>query len=584
MAGITKKRADEKVKKFALECEYTYFNIKVYYEQIYRFYHGNTDIVSDYLQKAKSITDTLTGQAKVLSDEKRRELKKQRDSIFDEKDAVLKKVCADEGLFEQFFDRVKSIDSDLYFVAAIIHDKDVFVEDFWTVEPETDHIHIVFAGTLYPSGQRRRVKVADALEMLGIRFDKEADMSMCDNHAVEVCKDLTTSVKYLTHETPNSIADGKYSYDREAVVTNNRAMYDSMMHEIKATSEKFKLTAEQAVAYAPSFRASGKKLLSFREAFKEAGFSDWMWDLLPSKHSVSSVLEHAYKEGVQAAIGTEVDRICIYIYGCAEIGKTTAVEKLCNVLGIDRSQIFSCVEGTGKYDDLTPQHEVLLADDVSLSSILKIADDRVCQLNQRCKGKSVWAGHFVIATSNTTPEDMFHKWVTDSHGKVLKDKNDNPLISDKWEGRTSRFAFVHADEDGNLTLTKPYRRGTRSDKAIERNNLIRSMIEAMQESTREYCQNDSLTDSELLHYDNREVALYCRDCGFDECSYIIEHRGEYDNLASYVEGATIFLHFTIPHSFYDDCYQLVTDDGLDATDLLYNEMFFTTLVSSEDKY
>lgn len=510
MSGISKKKAEEMAKKCAYECEYTYINIKAYLENLYRYYHGNVDIVADKLASIKALSNTLIEQKNVLTDSKKAEIIAQKKALLDEKDNILKQACAEEGLVEQLFDRIKDIDNEFYFVAGIIHDKDVFVEDFWTIAPETDHIHIVFAGTLSPSGQRRRVKVAEALDMLGLAYDKDADMNALSGGAIQVCRDLIISVKYLTHETPASITDGKYQYDREEVVTNNRSEYDTFMGFIKGTSEKCRLTAEQAVAYAPEFTKYGSQLLSFRDAFKKSGFSDWMWRWLDAKPSIRKVLESAYLEGIQSVIGTDVERVCIYIYGTSEIGKTTAVERLCTVLGLDRSQIFSCVEGTGKYDDLTAQHEVLLADDVSLESVLKIADERVCQLNQRCKGKSVWAGHFVIATSNIEPEEMFHKWKTDKSGNILVDRFGKPRVHEKWEGRTSRFAFVKADENGDLTITKPYERGTRTDKAMERNKIIRAMVKAMQESTREYCRNARLTEDELNTYPTRDLALLAR--------------------------------------------------------------------------
>lgn len=486
-------------------------NFKVYYEQLYRYVHGNLDIVSSELKQVKDISDNIKNQGKALSDTQVSELKKKRNGLLKEKDAKLKAACLQEGILEKFFSAVQNVDKDLYFVAAILHDKDVFIEDFWTTEPETDHIHIVVLGTLMPSGQRRTFVIKDVLEMLRISFDKEADKGILDFGAIEVCKYIEESVKYLTHGTPASEIDGKYPYDHDEVKTNDREQYTDFINSVKQASAKARLKAEDAIAYVPLFRKAGLELMSFRDAFRFAGLSDWLWYYCLGKNSIMNVFKAAYEEGLDATIANNhVDRICLYIYGAHEIGKTTAVQRLCETLGISKDQIFIAADGYGKYDGLTPQHEVLLADDVSLQNMLTLADERVAKLSQRNKGYSVFAGSFVIATSNVKPEEFFHKNKEDKHGNVLVDKNGVPRVSELYEARISRFAIIKANDDGTLTFERPITRGTRNNSAFEKKAIVKKLIDCMQSSTKEYCSNDSMSVDDILKYPSYDIAQLCK--------------------------------------------------------------------------
>lgn len=514
-------------------------NIKVYYDQLYRFVHGNLDIVSDDLKQIKAISDNIINQANVLSDAKKSELKKEKDALHQRKVATLKAACLQEGILADFFKAVQNVDSDIYFVAAILHDKDVFVKDFWTTEPEDDHIHIVFHGAPYKNGRLRTFIVRKALEMLRISFDPEMDKSILDYGAIEVCKYIVDSVKYITHSTPASEIDGKYPYDDTEVVTNNREKYDEYVNSVDHASEKARLTAEKAIAYVPSFREAGLKLMSFRDAFRFAGLSDWLWYYCQGKKAIMQVFETAYEEGVDATIAQKkVDRICLFIYGSHEIGKTTAVEHLCRTLGIPREQIFTTAEGYGKYDGLTPQHEVLLADDVSLQNMLTLADERVAKLSQRNKGYSIFAGSFVIATSNQYPDQFFHRFLTDNHGRPIKTEDNALIESDQYEARISRFAIIKAEDDGTLTFERPITRGTRNNTAFEKKAIVEKLIKCMETSTREYCANISMSDKDILKYPSYEVAKLCKTSpDADFVAFVEAHLKDFgDNLDLYYEA------------------------------------------------
>lgn len=513
-------------------------NIKVNYEQLYRYVHGDVDIIINELKQAKDISNTLAEQVKTLSDTQRDELKKKKEAILKQKNVKLKAAIIQEGILSDFFNAVQNMDKDLYFVAAILHDKDVFVEDFWTTDTEDDHIHIVVIGTMQANGKRRRFIISDILDKLRIKFDKERDKGVIDWGAIQVCKHIEESVKYLTHSTEASEVDGKYPYDDDEVYTNDRKAYEAFTSSAYS-SARTRLTAEKAVDYVPKFREAGLKLMSFRDAFRLAGFSDWVWYDCQGKNAVLNVFRVAYEEGLtETVVSNHVDRICLYIYGAHEIGKTTAVQRLCETLGITKDQIFIAADGYGKYDGLTPQHEVLLADDVSLQNMLTLADERVAKLSQRNKGYSVFSGSFVIVTSNVKPEDFFHKVKEDKHGNVLVDKNGVPRVSELYEARISRFAIIRANDDGTLTFERPITRGTRNNTAFEKKAIVEKLIKCMETSTREYCANISMSSDDILKYPSYEVAKLCKTSpDADFVAFVEAHLKDFgDNLDLYYEA------------------------------------------------
>lgn len=470
---------DSKVKKICIKC---------YYEQIVRYYgdesenetiHKFASDLVDVYECIKSENDEVIISA----------LNKRKDEILAEKRKYLNDICQNKGYLQNFFSRVRTLDKSTFEGYAILHNKDVFWDDFFNSHEEFEHIHVVIRGTCYDkSVNRRAFKVSDILDLLGLKFDENLDRSILDNHAIEVCNNFEQFVKYLTHETRESEVDGKYPYSRDEVITNMSAEEYREIIETVDRLDKRTIKKDDIIALMKPFRDMGKQMISFEDCLLRT-CGEYVRDYIKSTPTFKKTLIDAYNEGLDVAINERkyIDRICIYIYGKSEIGKTTAVEYLCRKLGYSGNDIYVVRQGSGKYDGLNANHKILFCDDTSLQDILVVADERAVALHRRGSNDRPWVGNLVICTSNKTPSEFFHEDVSD----------------ESTAGRISRFAIVRACEDGKLILERPIMRGSRTEKVYEKKKKVLEYLEIMQESTVSYCSRYQSKEEDVLKFKSR---------------------------------------------------------------------------------
>lgn len=513
-----KQNNEEKKNRLGIESRTRRLLIKINQEQVvyYNEPDGNEELSKrvDHLIDLKKQINALKDTDDAPSVALRESLSSEFDTAMKEKNEWLTRYCEEKGYLVAFFDNIRSIDPDhkQYEVFAAPHDKDVFWDNFFQSHPEDYHIHIVFLGRINKATNKRRIfKVRDVLDMLHIRYDEKRDLSVLDNGAIQVCKHISDSIQYLLHWTALSEEEGKYIYDRDVLVTNDEEAADAYLNASPEMGKTrlLRMTAEEASRYAPAFREQGKALVSFKNAFLNVGFPEWFWYSSEGNKRNMSIFEKAYVEGLEkGASMTHIDRINLFIFGNSEIGKTTAVEHLCDSLSIPRDTIFNAHNGYGKYDGLEPKHRILVADDTSLTDVLKIADERVAILPQRNRGKAIWSGDLVIVTSNEEPEQFFHQYngtYYDKDGKICG------TADPKYDSRISRFVIIKADSEGNLKILTPCMRGSRLEKVFERQQVVNEMVRIMEESTKEYCSLQQMSPSEVLKYPSREIALFARE-------------------------------------------------------------------------
>lgn len=471
---------DSKVKKLCIKC---------YYEQIIRYYgtQEENEKIYEYAKKLIDVSQCIKDENdKVILNA----LNDNRKYILDCKREDLRKIVKDNGYLDKFIERIKSLPKELYEAYGILHNKDMFWEDFFTSYEEFDHIHIVIRGTLYnKSVNRRAFVVKDILDLIGLKFDEELDKTILDNHAIEVCNNFEQFVRYLTHETKESEVDGKYPYSREEIFTNMDIKdYMSIVETIDKL-DKRSITKDDIIMLMKPFRDMGKTLISFEECLNRT-CGEYARDYIKSTPTYKKSLIDAYNEGMEIAINERkyIDRICIYIYGQTEIGKTTSVEYLCSKLGYSGDDIYVVRQGTGKYDGLNANHKILFCDDTSLTDILVVADERAVALHRRGSNDRPWVGNLVICTSNKTPKEFFHE----------------DMSTESTLGRMSRFAIVHAREDGRLILERPIMRGSRTDKVYEKKKKTLEYLQIMQESTMYYCSMYKANEEDVLKFNSRE--------------------------------------------------------------------------------
>ena len=115
-----------------------------------------------------------------------------------------------ENLIQQAVAHVKKVitnyNSD-FITFGIVHDKDFSTKIFYTDSPEKLHFHLLFVRK-----DHKRFRVKQIFDNLGIARN-EADNELFSSLGAETIASLADYSVYLTHETEQSIRDGKHQYN-----------------------------------------------------------------------------------------------------------------------------------------------------------------------------------------------------------------------------------------------------------------------------------------------------------------------------------------------------------------------------------
>lgn len=363
---------------------------------------------------------------------------------------------------EQFFiDAVRVTKPSVAQVLAIKHDRDTVADGIWQEATVKPHWHVIVRLTKRES--RKRVK--NILGELGIDFRPGLDDDLWKAHGVETIGNFAGYALYLTHETSEAIREAKELYPIDAIVSNLSVEEIQQIRDgYVRVSEQRKITMDELVALDKESYDIGYTMKDF----------DMWYDTQPfsvRSHAKMKVLKESYTRGVTARIkeGAEINRVCIFIEGAPNTGKTYAAKK-----ALDGKLILSVGGGgTGKFDRLTAAHDAIVIDDDICPNLLNITDNYICHVYKRNSNNPAWSGDYFIVTSNLT----FEEWLSVC-GIKTRDRYGMP--SNHYKAMVSRFYICCLESVGGvnrLALSAPSDRGSIDDQ-IDRLNKFTKFRDA----------------------------------------------------------------------------------------------------------
>ena len=363
-------------------------------------------------------------------------------------------------------DRVRKFPKENAQIQVYCHNRD-FAESSPLFVPsvEKPHFHILIMGVRAGKKDYKFV-VNKMMAALGIRFRPGLDDELWANRGCETIADYTGYTVYMTHETKEALENGrKFTYDLEK-------MYENGLQPLTlswiAQAEGI-LVSNMSLDEIRQLRAGyvrvGESRLSMNELAKldsdlfnlgyNFGNLDEFINGLPfivRSHSKRKTLEESYFRGLSERLRIDKDtnnglgRICIFIKGTGGSGKTYSA------LNALDGKVVLKIEGghTGKFDDLRPYTEAILVSDDTLPNALVMCDDYPCKAYKRGKNNQVWAGKYVVVTSNLE----FDEWLEECGFKQQS----------HFDAMLSRFFICHMERKNDkwaLVCDEVMTRGTR---------------------------------------------------------------------------------------------------------------------------
>lgn len=227
-------------------------------------------------------------------------------------------VQHDPNATPNFIDAIKATNPKDFQVLAIRHDRDEMTDGIWAVANVKPHWHVIVQLT----DQSRRIRVKQILAGLGIVYRQGLDDDLWKEHGVETIGNFAGYAGYLTHETAEAIRDAKERYDISEIVSNLTSEEIQQVREgFIRVSEKRKLTQEDLITLDREAYDCGYALKTLEDWFADQPFN------VRSAAKLKVITEHYY-HGVEARIRehVEVKRVCIYIQGAPNRGRTYAAE------------------------------------------------------------------------------------------------------------------------------------------------------------------------------------------------------------------------------------------------------------------
>ena len=378
-----------------------------------------------------------------------------------------------KGGWKQVSDCIRKVDKKVMYAVGICHDKDFAHDDIWESAKEKPHYHIIVKVL---NGKQK--SVGCILHILGVEYRKGLDDVLWDNHGVETVKDFSAMLKYLTHETEQAELDGKTIYPIEELVSN--ISLEEITHIRKGYSStkgmSKKITLDDLSTLDNCAYSLGHEL---------GDFDTWygLLDFPVRSHTKMKTIEESYYRGVMSRVSehTEMVRLCIFIKGEPNSGKTYSAEKALSEYHVMKVS----GGGSGKFDYVKPFTDAIIIDDDICPNLLNLSDNYMTFIYRRNRHNPVWAGKFLVVTSNL----YFDDWL----------KECGISQSKHFEALKSRFYICAIDttDEGKrfLKCISPSKRG---DKGVqeERKKLYAEFREKFNASQAKY------TSSEPVSYDD----------------------------------------------------------------------------------
>lgn len=384
--------------------------------------------------------------------------------------------CYDEqlvGTWEEASERIRNIDSQMYQVIAIRHDRDYDHNDIWEASVEKPHYHIIMRIT-----GRNAISISAWLHMVGVEYRKELDDALWDNRGVEGTRNFASAAMYLTHETDQAIRDGKTRYEMTELVSN------LTLEEIKKVREGY-IRVANASRKVDMQEMSELDHMAYKAGYDLQDYNDW-YKALPfeiRRNAAMKTVEKSFYLGVQdrAKERQDLNRLCVFIQGAPNTGKTYAAGEALKGMKVLRVG----GGGTGKFDNLSPSTEAILIDDDTAPNLLNMTDNYMCQTYRRSSGNPYWCGKYYIVTSNLT----FREWLDNSgihvctYSVVSGEKE-----TEHYKAMQSRFYICHIEnQDGKnrLICDSPSTRGS-YEAQMERKENFKAFREKFNATMAEY--------------------------------------------------------------------------------------------------
>lgn len=357
---------------------------------------------------------------------------------------------------QAFIDAIRNSDRRIAQVLAIKHYRDTVTDGIWAVSIVKPHWHTIVRMT----SRNRSMRVGTILDALRIRYRQGVDDRLWQEHGVETIGDFAGYAVYLTHETEEAIRDAKERYEVSEFISN---LSIEEIEQVRAgytrVSEKRKLSQDELVALDKEAFDMGYAMKNFDCWYNEQPF-------VVRSNAKMKVIKESYDRGVKVRVDEhqEINRLCVFIQGDTNTGKTYAAKK-----ALEGKRVLSVGGGgTGKFDLLRADHEAIVIDDDVCPNLLNMTDNYICRAYKRNSNNPVWSGRYFVVTSNLT----FEEWLGAS-GIGTKDFYGGP--STHYKAMLSRFFVCRLKADANgvnhLALISPSTRGS-ADEQIKRADMF----------------------------------------------------------------------------------------------------------------
>lgn len=372
---------------------------------------------------------------------------------------------------------IKQIDKKLALVLCIQHDKDEVSDGIWEVAKEKPHFHLLYKNV----NRDTNTCIKTVLEQLHIHYRQGLDDVLLANRGIEtIGKSFPGYANYLTHSTEEARKDAKHIYNIQEIISNLTIPEIEQIRDgyTRITEGSKKLSISDLATLDADAFALGYALKNFNAWYNSLPFN-------VRSHSKLKTIKESYAIGVESRLeeGTEINRLCIYIMGNPNTGKTFAAKE-----ALAGHQILNVGGGgSGKFDSLRPDHDAIILDDDICPNLLNMTDNYICRAYRRNSNNSIWAGRYFIVTSNLS----FTNWLISCGIKIenLNTVHVRMLENKHYMAILSRFYVCCLVPDGNggnkLALVSASTRGSEAEQ-IERLNMFTDFKERFNSIISEY--------------------------------------------------------------------------------------------------
>lgn len=400
-----------------------------------------------------------------------------------------------KDLESHFCERLTSLDPTKYHAFYICHDSDFSYNPQCPSEPilDTIHYHVVIIKktiplhTVSPFKLKQFIGIPTKNNLCIINLRDEFDTNIWEK-GVDTCKDVCASVAYLTHRTDDAIQQAKHLYNHDCVISNTHIVLNEnsgnpdSVKELELNPETDGYTSYGAYidGYKTNTRVSINKKIQ-RELDARAyqlgkdGLSlEPLISSLPydarNMSSFMKTVNSSYQRGIGEYLESSpiINRLCVFISGGANLGKTTSSLLALKSLGC--KSVHKVIEGTGKFDKLTIHNDAMLVDDTTATDLLRASDNRVACLYKRNSGDGLWAGKYLIVNSNASFRNWFRACCGihgTAHGEKGVFMGDNYKSLSQYDAVKSRFFLCTVNsQTGHLELNCSSARGDMANQLL----------------------------------------------------------------------------------------------------------------------